>query len=268
MFDYYSEIKARYGNIRRARGFYLYSEKGFRLIDMYLDAGRSCLGRRAGTLTLTVKQKLAKGMLGFFPSGAVQALEKLGTKLFPGYSLKLFASTEKAFSLVKNILASDTLSLEDVLWRPFAGSYKQDLLRTKAFIVFPSFATNASLVFIRNTNSSTIKNICSDTLSELEIFMITKSLYEIVNQKDRYLQRFGENQTLQSLQRIFRQEGIYLLPKEDLSVNPKKYTLIWDYFLARKIVLSPNPQTPSIFPNLEHYSEIEKALQNIPVSLL
>ena len=42
--EYYAEISKHFGNVKRARGNFLYTEKGIRVTDMYLEHGRAILG--------------------------------------------------------------------------------------------------------------------------------------------------------------------------------------------------------------------------------
>lgn len=272
MQNYFEKLKKRYGNVRRSRGFYLYTEKGVRLVDMCMDGGRAILGRRAGQTKLIFKQKLDKGLNGFFPTQAMYNLEKVCRKLFPNHNLKLFTNPEKAFCLVKKINECEKANFEDLLWRPFANGTKDYLLDKKAFLCFPIFATNASLIFIKkstkeNSYDGTFTEPFTDDIYEIPqavIFAITKSFYEILNASLSYAESFSQNKTLEALKKFFNVSGIYLTPKQSLNLE---YETLFDYFLENKILLSPKENTPSVFPNLQHYSEMNKALKNLEHSL-
>ena len=55
MFDknwFADEITTRYGYVKRARGYFLYTEKQVRLTDMFQEAGRAILGWGGGKAEL------------------------------------------------------------------------------------------------------------------------------------------------------------------------------------------------------------------------
>ena len=140
-----NEIKKRYGNVKRARGIYLYTEKGVRLTDCYLDGGRGILGHGGGKAKTAFKDCFERGANGFYDSGLLPAFEKSVKKLLPAeyteirlYSEKTAAMLgETSFSLESSqkkagaVSEQTSFSLENtqkkaepVLWRPwldFAG---------------------------------------------------------------------------------------------------------------------------------------------------
>lgn len=102
MIDIYAEIRKRYGNVRRARGYYLYTEKNVRLLDLYLDGGSALLGRRAGQANAAFKQFLDRGLTGFLPTKADAQLRRALFSLLPEYPLiRWYESGEKAERLVR-----------------------------------------------------------------------------------------------------------------------------------------------------------------------
>ena len=68
-FELAAEIQKRYGNVRRARGCYLYTEKGVRLTDCYLDGGRALLGWDGGKARTVFKDTLERGATGAYCGG-------------------------------------------------------------------------------------------------------------------------------------------------------------------------------------------------------
>lgn len=140
-----NEVKKRYGNVKRARGIYLYTEKGVRLTDCYLDGGRGILGHGGGKAKTAFKDCFERGANGFYDSGLIPAFEKSVKKLLPAeyteirlYSEKTAAmlgetsfsleSTQKKAGAVSEqtscVLESSQKKTEPVLWRPwldFAG---------------------------------------------------------------------------------------------------------------------------------------------------
>ena len=140
-----NEIKKRYGNVKRARGIYLYTEKGVRLTDCYLDGGRGILGHGGGKAKTAFKDCFERGANGFYDSGLLPAFEKSVKKLLPaeyteirlysektaamlgGTSVSLESTQKKAGAVSEQtscVLESSPKKANPVLWRPwldFAG---------------------------------------------------------------------------------------------------------------------------------------------------
>ena len=119
MIDLYAEIRRRYGDVRRARGYYLYTEKNIRLLDLWLDGGQSILGRKAGQANLMCKQFFDRGLTGFLPTKADRQLERAVSALIPDRPIiRWYESAEKAERIVRAALKKD---IEEQLpvWRPF-----------------------------------------------------------------------------------------------------------------------------------------------------
>lgn len=134
------EIKKRYGNVKRARGIYLYTEKSVRLTDCFLDGGRAILGHGGGKAKTAFKDCFERGANGFYDSGLLSAFEKAVKQLLPrnftticlytektaapleGISYSLESSREKADAALEQtsfFLESSQKKTEPVLWRPW-----------------------------------------------------------------------------------------------------------------------------------------------------
>ena len=134
------EIKKRYGNVKRARGIYLYTEKSVRLTDCFLDGGRAILGHGGGKAKTAFKDCFERGANGFYDSGLLSAFEKTVKQLLPRdfttirlytektavpleqTSFSLESSREKADAALEQTsysLESSQKKAEPVLWRPW-----------------------------------------------------------------------------------------------------------------------------------------------------
>ena len=134
------EIKKRYGNVKRARGIYLYTEKSVRLTDCFLDGGRAILGHGGGKAKTAFKDCFERGANGFYDSGLFPAFEKAVKQLLPrnfttirlytektaapleGISYSLESAREKAGAVLEQtscVLESSQKKTEPVLWRPW-----------------------------------------------------------------------------------------------------------------------------------------------------
>lgn len=90
-------IDERYGFVRRARGCYLYTEKGVRLTDCFLDGGRALLGWDGGKARTAFKDTLERGATGSYDSGMTSRAVTAVKKLLPAeYSIIRFYGRERA----------------------------------------------------------------------------------------------------------------------------------------------------------------------------
>lgn len=97
------EIKKRYGNVKRARGIYLYTEKSVRLTDCFLDGGRSILGHGGGKAKTAFKDCFERGANGFYDSGLLPAFEKAVKQLLPSNFTTIRLYTEKTAAPLEGI---------------------------------------------------------------------------------------------------------------------------------------------------------------------
>ena len=100
---FYDEIKNRFGNIKRARGFYLYTEKTVRLVDMYLEGGCAVLGWRSGNARLMLKNDLNRGFTGTYNNTFPKQLENVLKMLFPAYSSFVQITSDEKYRLYTNV---------------------------------------------------------------------------------------------------------------------------------------------------------------------
>lgn len=122
--DLKSEIRARYGNVRRAYDYHLYTEKGVRLLDFCQEGGSAILGWRSGKAKLALKNILDRGITGSFPSEAEGELVRAVQEVLPHYSsVRWYASRERAASACAEYLGlwSDIPLIESPLLHPEAS---------------------------------------------------------------------------------------------------------------------------------------------------
>lgn len=84
-FWYCMELAERYGTIQRARGCYLYTRKGKRLVDMYQELGRAILGWGNSKAMTEFKNTMNRGLTGSFLTDYNYRLEKAVKALLPEY---------------------------------------------------------------------------------------------------------------------------------------------------------------------------------------
>ena len=90
-------ILSRYGTVRRANGYHLYTAKGKRLLDLYREAGAAILGWKSGKAKLVFKSLLDRGLTGSFPTEKDGELVRAVQELLPQYpEVRWYASRERA----------------------------------------------------------------------------------------------------------------------------------------------------------------------------
>lgn len=242
--DYRKEIFSRYGNVKRARNYYLYTEKGSRITDMFQLNGRSILGWRHGKSMELFKNIFDRGVLGGFKTSQDNQLEKAIKKLFP------FAENFGIFTD-----SSLPCELEDFpLWRPWS-SFEENQFSTLennsygGVKFYPPFPWGNITVVIFNKNSKvdpSLLKLCCENTNALPTPLkaaVTRSIYDLLSK----LTKSSEKDFClydKILEPYFRREGIYLYPK----CEEKEYNDLWIKALDNKILLSPNYNEPSIIP--------------------
>ena len=73
---YCAEFEEKYGTVQRARGCYLYTRSGRRVVDMYQEAGRAILGWGNSKATTVFKNIMSRGLTGTFPTDYGHQLER------------------------------------------------------------------------------------------------------------------------------------------------------------------------------------------------
>lgn len=112
------EIYKRYGTVTRARGCFLYTKKGVRLTDMYLEDGRAILGWEGGASFTQLKNFLSRGLTGSFITEDVSRLNKAVSRLF-GSARKILCFSSKMDALKATLSISKESSC---FWKPFSNS--------------------------------------------------------------------------------------------------------------------------------------------------
>ena len=79
--DLFTELYNIYGPVTRARGPFLYTKKGVRLVDMYQEDGRAILGWEGGNAFTMLKNSLSRGQVGSFICEDHSKVQKAVSKL-------------------------------------------------------------------------------------------------------------------------------------------------------------------------------------------
>jgi hypothetical protein len=119
-----SEIRKRYGTIRRAYDYHLYTAKGVRLLDLCQEGGSAILGWRSGRAKLALKNILDRGITGSFPTESDDELIRAVQEVLPHYgAVRWYTSRERAARACAAYLGlwSDMPIIESPLLHPEAS---------------------------------------------------------------------------------------------------------------------------------------------------
>jgi len=284
MIDIYAEIRKRYGNVRRARGYYLYTEKNVRLLDLWLDGGTAILGRRTGQANLVCKQFLDKGLTGFLPTKADAQLRRALEALLPDYPvIRWYATREKAEQIAGSALQSYPKEAAQPLpvWRPFlgidTGSGNDTVAETAPItLVTPAYPVPCGIIAACSRFEASLPP--SDALFPPLAYSLARAFFDlkrnideehaepvqncgaagrserisrtIAKRRQAVLNRKAEAERL--LPGVWTQKGWYLFPH----IPEAEYPALFMQALDARVLISPEYGTPSILPDCESYTEL------------
>ncbi|MGP1594829.1 MAG: hypothetical protein ACTTH8_06250 [Treponema sp.] len=269
MIDLSYEIKKRYGNVKRTRGYYVYTEKNVRLIDMYLDAGMSILGRRSGQANLAAKQLLDKGLHTFLPSKMDYQLEKAVRAVLPDFqTIRFYHSQQRAVEILSPLLSKAAVLHELPVWRAFLdNSIPQE---AAACLVTPVYPVPYGIIAAKAPIAEKLPP--SDMVLPPLAASLAKAFFEVKRKRGRQAASAVpsriEEKTLkqQSLletaaAKIWQQKNCYLFPH----ISDSAYTALVLKALDQHIILSPDYSIPSIIPELKVYTELLNFFNGVSV---
>lgn len=254
-FDFESEITKRYGQIRRARGNFLYTQKNVRLLDMYLDNGASILGWSKGQSRLFLKNTLDRGFSAAFTNGTPANLNRALKQLFAGFNVfKIYSCREdlqNAFEVYKDFCAktgTQNAQAENLtVWRPwqnFAASVIAENLNCFAFVL--PFSWNGAQVFACKTdNPEELYALLpeDEPVNKPLEAAYCRSIYDLIAELSvRSAEQYAQYDEI--LKKYWNRQGAYLLPK----VSADKYKDFFIYCLENRVLISPCYEKPSIVP--------------------
>ena len=293
MIDIYTEIRKRYGNIRRARGYYLYTEKNVRLLDLWLDGGKAILGRRTGQANLVCKQFLDKGLTGFLPTKADVQLRRALEALLPDYPVIRWYETQgKAERIAASAMPAGQNGTRQPLpvWRPFldldSASDPQEPIADGIMLVTPAYPVPCGIIaagsrFEERLPPSdvlfpplaySLARAFFDLKHKMEEFQLKEIKIEdghhskaagrcarvshtIVKKRQAALNRKAEAECL--IPGVWTQKGWYLFPH----IPEAEYPAFFLQALDAHVLISPEYDMPSILPDCESYAELIRFLK-------
>jgi len=277
-FELAAEIKKRYGNVRRARGCYLYTEKGVRLTDCYLDGGRALLGWDGGKARTVFKDTLERGATGAYCGGYESRLATAVRHLLPGeyteirwyYDSGATGSVGGETCAVSGGVAGGEGSRgacvrDAVLWRPWLDICAESTPKPTRYpdikIVHPITDRPAVIKLVPPypwATSLCIYASCaeippSDVVPAPLLAAYARAFYDLKTA----LGTFGENdfkQFSKQLSPLFDRRACWLFPK----IPRDSYEDFAKRCLDAGIVVSPYYDVPSIIPWRANKGDIKR----------
>ncbi len=251
---YYDEIHRRFGNIRRARGNFLYTQKNVRVTDLYREEGRAILGWGNGAYTI-FKNTLNKGLAGSFVTAERARLEKAVSDILNS-KRKIFVFLKKEIALRASLIFCKESA---AFFKPFAKNAQGepiDFSKTKSVVLYPPlpWTKNVFIVALLRDDSGNSCGECFERLLDAEGISeqtlppaleaaASRSFYDLIAaQKDFREKDFFVYDKI--LAKYWRREGCYLRPK----MPPEKYDEFVLHCLDCALAISPEYTADSIVP--------------------
>jgi len=235
-------------NVLRARGFRLYTEKGRRLVDLWLNGGAAILGHTPPDILRELKNTASRGLYAPFPHFSENRYKKALSKLFSGYGFRLYAAPPPELeTLIKDGTAG--------FWRPFIDSSLPFLIEDKAPPLLVPVLPGIQLwrgglpfglcIIAAKSESGLAQLPAGDMLSPVLLAVAARGLYDILASPLRAKPVFPR--TFKALKTsLWRRQGIYLTLKENPS--PQTWESLFNKFLEAGFLIPPNPAAPLILP--------------------
>lgn len=244
---FYSEIQKRYGNITRARGPFLYTQKNVRLTDLNQEGGRAILGWDSSAYTV-FKNVLSKGLAGSFNCAYKGQLEKAVSELLNGKRKIFFFSHKKDATQAALLLDAQNTSV----YKPFSGV---DYSGVKNVIIAPPlpWTNNFWILAAAANDSGQDKNCGASTDSGLPndserfppalVAAAARAVYDLIaaikvrQEKDFFIYD-------KVLTKFFERRSCWLRPK----VPQEKYDAFVLACLDAGVLVNPDYNADSIVP--------------------
>lgn len=239
------EIFKRYGAITRARGYFLYTKKGVRLTDMFLEDGRAILGWHTGSAFTQMKNYLSRGLTGSFRTEESCRLQKAVSKLLKK-EVKIISFSDKKSALSASLAFSKDKSS---VWKPFNSII--DYSSCEAIVLCPplSWTNDFFLLALDKMQCEKLPSALSEELpGQVKLpFALeaaaTRAIYDYLaeeavrEEKDWFVYDTFLNP-------YFTRRGCHLTPK----ISREKYDDFVLYCLDKHIIINPHYEGQSYVP--------------------
>ena len=238
--ELYRLIYSKYGIVTRARGCFLYTKKGVRLTDLYLENGRAVLGWDGKNASTFFKNMLSKGLTGGFICQEHSRLDKAVSALLGSERITAVFGT-KADSLKAGIALSSQSTSFYRPWNP--GNV--DWTSTDCVIIVPPFAwcDDFYILAVKKDFEGKLSALGQKELPFAQTAAVTRAIYNLAAQiplrteKDWFIYD-------PVVTKYWSRKGPYLFPK----ISENKYDAFVKHCLDCGLVINPSFNEPSIVP--------------------
>lgn len=254
-------------NINRARGFYLYDDRGSRFLDFYQNGGRALLGHRPAQLSTHLKSLLSKGLLAELPSKYAYRLEKALRKLLPDHPfVRCYEHRLKAEKvLVDAGISSGEVPVPEIVsvagppagkiacWRPFLDGIVRFPEIVVPILPFPG-GFGPGIVCFREDPGEILPP--SDICSPFLLAGTVRIVYDLIGEQSAR----NRNEWNRFDGKGWKRIGPYLLPE---GLSAEEYERKYGELLNSGFLFSPSYVTPSIIPGEFSSGEIDRLLRRM-----
>lgn len=244
--------------VRRIRGNRLYLQSGQRLLDMWMDDGRLILGEEARHARLYAANAADKGLAYAIPGMYEQRLRKALRQAWPDYqSAALYLNEERALAAHARIVGTNPpVSEIPPLVRPFSRLESAGRFALLRFPCPQPFAPACLLI----RDIADAGHLAGDIIPPLMQLAATRALDSLATcerngYSEDWWQKIGGR-----LDDFFDRNGPYLYPKNAVIDGSAAYSTLFKAALAGNVLLSPDPDRPSIIPAQLDESELRRLL--------
>jgi Glutamate-1-semialdehyde aminotransferase len=247
--------------IRRARLWRLYSEKGERYLDFWMDGGRSILGAKGTGIGTIAKAAVDTGLTRPFPNRREARLEKALLAAYPGYEAARFYRSEErasAAALASHNALSDLSPNALEVIHPFGEYLRTEISKEPARIAMPLLPCPAPLapavlLFAKKEDAEAAGG---ELVEPLYLACAERSLYEFARFRLTYNEELWRKAD-RRLKAHFERKGPYLFPR----CAAAEYGAAFASALSGGVLLSPRYEEPSLIPGDFDDGEIKRLVE-------
>lgn len=234
------KIFEKYGNIKRGRGPYLYTEKGVRLTDLYQENGRAILGWGGDSAFTMFKNSLNRGFTGSFKTSSFYRLQKsVSQLLFSERKVFVYFKKEDAVNSCREYFKKDAAEYKP--WKEDADK----VIHSDAVIFEPCLPwTEGIFLLCVKAEAAENTDVPHEKLPAPLEEAVCRSVYNLISA----LQNRSEKDWFifdSVITKYWQRKGPYLVPK----VPESKYEAFVDHCLALGICINPDFNGVSIIPS-------------------
>lgn len=233
----YKELYASYGFVTRARGCFLYTHKGQRLTDLFLENGRAILGWDGKNASTYFKNMINKGLTGSFICEDKPRLDKaLSLLLGKDFHATFYSSKKEAVQAAVRSGAQNIIS-----YKPW-NKEQEDLAGADAVVMLPPFPWGEDIVILALSGGPEPVEEQLTIPFSLQT-ALTRAIYNLITElplrteKDWFIY-----DTI--LTKYWERKGPYLYPK----ITENKYDAFVKHCLNCNLLINPSYNEPSIVP--------------------